>query len=124
MTHSDINHRILVLDQDYLTKRIVLDNITHYAYGQHSDGEVGVWIAGRAGWFSISPARGYRPMFNDVVEAIDLLYFLADRHQKRRRKRRNWNPSLDYLCEEVSGASPCACCGFVVTDTGPLGYST
>ncbi|KAF7590904.1 hypothetical protein BBP40_002266 [Aspergillus hancockii] len=90
----------LVLDPDYLTKRIVLENITHYAYGQHSDGEVGVWIAGRAGWFAISPARGYRPMFNDVVEAIDLLYFLADRHQKRRRKRKNWNPSVEYLCEE------------------------
>lgn len=90
----------LVLDQDYLTKRIVLENVTHYAYGQHDDGEVGIWVAGRAGWFSISPARGYRPMFNDVVEAIDLLYFLADRHQKRRSKRRNWKPSLEYLCEE------------------------
>ncbi|KAE8310725.1 hypothetical protein BDV41DRAFT_544376 [Aspergillus transmontanensis] len=91
----------LVLDQDYLTKRIVLENITHYAYGQHDDGEVGIWVAGRAGWFSISPARGYRPMFNDVVEAIDLLYFLADRHQKRRRsKRRNRTPSVEYLCEE------------------------
>ncbi|KAE8352992.1 hypothetical protein BDV28DRAFT_134037 [Aspergillus coremiiformis] len=90
----------LVLDQDYLTKRIVLENVTHYAYGQHRDGEVGFWVAGRAGWFSISPARGYRPMFNDVVEAIDLLYFLADRHLQRRSKRRNWQPSLEYLCEE------------------------
>ncbi|RHZ70401.1 hypothetical protein CDV55_107796 [Aspergillus turcosus] len=90
----------LVLDPDYITKRIVIDNVTHYAYGQHRDGEVGVWIAGRAGWFSISPARGYRPMFNDVVEAIDLLYFLADRHQPKGRRRKNWNPSVEYLCEE------------------------
>ncbi|KAA8652570.1 hypothetical protein EYZ11_002388 [Aspergillus tanneri] len=90
----------LVLDPDYLAKRIVLDNVTHYAYGQHNDGEVGFWVAGRAGWFSISPARGYRPMFNDVVEAIDLLYFLADRHQSKRRKGKNWNPSVEYLCEE------------------------
>ncbi|KAI9045160.1 uncharacterized protein KD926_009574 [Aspergillus affinis] len=90
----------LVLDPDYLTKRIVLENVTHYAYGQHNDGEVGFWVAGRAGWFSISPARGYRPMFNDVVEAIDLFYFLADRHQSKRRKGKNWNPSVEYLCEE------------------------
>ncbi|EAW13092.1 uncharacterized protein ACLA_015300 [Aspergillus clavatus NRRL 1] len=90
----------LVLDPDYLTKRIVIENVTHYAYGQHSDGEVGVWIAGRAGWFSINPARGYKPMFNDVVEAIDLLYFLADRHQPKRRRRKNWNPTVEYLCEE------------------------
>ncbi|KAL5362719.1 hypothetical protein BJX96DRAFT_154457 [Aspergillus floccosus] len=90
----------LVLDPDYLSKRIVLENVTHYAYGQHNDGEVGFWVAGRAGWFSISPARGYRNIFNDVIEAIDLLYFLADRHQSKRRKRRNWNPSVEYLCEE------------------------
>lgn len=90
-----------VLDPDYLSKRIVLENVTHYAYGQHNDGEVGFWVAGRAGWFSISPARGYRNIFNDVIEAIDLLYFLADRHQAKRRKRRNWNPSVEYLCEEV-----------------------
>ncbi|OOF94571.1 hypothetical protein ASPCADRAFT_148285 [Aspergillus carbonarius ITEM 5010] len=89
----------LVLDPEYLSKRIVLENVTHFAYGQHNDGEVGFWVAGRAGWFSISPAKGYKPMFNDVVEAIDLLYFLADRHQSK-RKRRNWNPSVEYLCEE------------------------
>ncbi|RAL06177.1 uncharacterized protein BO80DRAFT_420479 [Aspergillus ibericus CBS 121593] len=89
----------LILDPEYLSKRIVLENVTHFAYGQHNDGEVGFWVAGRAGWFSISPAKGYKPMFNDVVEAIDLLYFLADRHQSK-RKRRNWNPSVEYLCEE------------------------
>jgi len=91
----------LVLDEDYLSKRIVIENVTHYAYGQHNDGEVGIWVSGRAGWFSISPAKGYRPMFTEMVEAIDLLYFIADRHQKKRRKRKDWNPSLEYLCEEV-----------------------
>ncbi|PYH44580.1 uncharacterized protein BP01DRAFT_357567 [Aspergillus saccharolyticus JOP 1030-1] len=90
----------LVLDPEYLTKRIVLDNVTHYAYGQHNDGEVGFWVAGRAGWFSISPAKGYKPMFNEVVEAIDLLYFLADRHKRKRGRRRFGGPSLEYLCEE------------------------
>ncbi|KAL4887442.1 hypothetical protein BJY04DRAFT_2587 [Aspergillus karnatakaensis] len=89
----------LVLDQDYLYKRIVIDNVSHFAYGQHNDGEVGIWVAGKAGWFSISPAKGYRPMFNEVIEAIDLLYFLIDRHKPKRR-RRNWNPSVEYLCDE------------------------
>ncbi|KKK19328.1 hypothetical protein P175DRAFT_0426382 [Aspergillus ochraceoroseus IBT 24754] len=90
----------LVLDPDYLSKRIVLDNVSHFAYGQHNDGEVGIWVAGRAGWFSISPARGYRPMFNDVIEAIDLLYFLTDRHKPKRRKRKRGNPSVQDLCDE------------------------
>ncbi|KAL3434911.1 hypothetical protein BDV09DRAFT_168902 [Aspergillus tetrazonus] len=94
----------LVLDPDYLTKRIVLDDVSHFAYGQHNDGEVGIWVAGRAGWFSISPAKGYRPMFNEVVEAIDLLYFLTDRHKPKRssrRRRKSWaSPSLEHLCDE------------------------
>ncbi|RAL13952.1 uncharacterized protein BO97DRAFT_387103 [Aspergillus homomorphus CBS 101889] len=90
----------LVLDPEYLTKRIVLDNVTHYAYGQHNDGEVGFWVAGRAGWFSISPAKGYKPMFNEVVEAIDLLYFLADRHKRKRGRGRFKGPTVEYLCEE------------------------
>ncbi|RJE20898.1 hypothetical protein PHISCL_06766 [Aspergillus sclerotialis] len=90
----------LVLDEDYLNKRIVIENVTHYAYGQHDDGEIGVWVAGRAGWFSISPAKGYKNMFNDTVEAIDLLYFLADRHQRKRRRQKAWNPSVEYLLEE------------------------
>ena len=41
-------------------------------------------------------------MFNDVVEAIDLLYFFADKHQPKRRKRRTLNPTVEDLCEEVS----------------------
>lgn len=93
----------VVLDEDYLNQRIVIDNVSHYAYGQHNDGEVGIWVAGRAGWFSISPAKGYRAMFNEVVEAIDLLYFLTDRHKPKRssRRRKSWNPpSLEYLCDE------------------------
>ncbi|KAL4948784.1 hypothetical protein BDW69DRAFT_87033 [Aspergillus filifer] len=90
----------LVQDPDYLTKRIVIDNVSHFAYGQHNDGEVGIWVAGRAGWFSISPAKGYRAMFNEVVEAIDLLYFLTDRHKPKRRKRNFSYPSLEYLFDE------------------------
>lgn len=102
-----------MLDEDYQNKRIVIDNVTHYAYGQHDDGEIGVWVAGRAGWFAISPAKGYRPMFNDTVEAIDLLYFLADRHQRRRKRRKMWNPSVDYLLEEVCALAYCM--GLVLT---------
>ena len=98
---SGIDFRVIVLDEDYLNKRIVIENVTHYAYGQHNDGEIGVWVAGHAGWFSISPAKGYRNMFNDTVEAIDLLYFLADRHQRKRRRQKIWNPSVEYLLEEV-----------------------
>lgn len=90
-----------MLDKDYLSKRMVIDNVTHYAYGQNDDGEVGIWVAGQAGWFAISPAKGYRLVYNDMVEAIDLLYFLVDRHQRKRQSRRIGNPSFEYLCDKV-----------------------
>jgi hypothetical protein len=89
------------LDPSYRSKRVLIGNVTHYAYGQHEDGEVGIWVAGPAGWFSISPAKGYKPMFNEMVEAIDLLYFLADKHQRKGRRGKKWNPKLDYLFDEV-----------------------
>jgi hypothetical protein len=94
---------LIVLDDDYISKRIVIENVTHYAYGQHADGEIGVWVAGQAGWYSIVPAKGYRPMHNDMVEAVDLLYFLVDRHRNQRpkRKRRGGEPTFEYLCDEV-----------------------
>jgi hypothetical protein len=102
-----MTHPATVLDDDYLSKRIVIENVTHYAYGQHADGEIGIWVAGQAGWYSIVPAKGYRPMYNDMVEAIDLLYFLVDRHQRQKRKRRNGDPSFEYLCDEVGGSVFC-----------------
>ena len=91
------------MDPTYRSKRVLIGNVTHYAYGQHQNGEVGIWVAGLAGWFSITPAKGYKPMFNEMVEAIDLLYFLADKHQRKGRRGKNWNPKLDYLFDEVRG---------------------
>ncbi|OAX81166.1 hypothetical protein ACJ72_04493 [Emergomyces africanus] len=99
----------LVLDDSYRNKRVLIDNVTHYAYGQHDDGEIGLWVAGSAGWFSIAPARGYKPMFNEMVEAIDLLYFLADKHQKSRRRGQKWNPKIDYLFDEYTKHTNGAC---------------
>ncbi|KKZ68782.1 hypothetical protein EMCG_00995 [[Emmonsia] crescens] len=99
----------LVLDDTYRNKRVLIDNVTHYAYGQHDDGEIGLWVAGSAGWFSIAPSRGYKPMFNEMVEAIDLLYFLADKHQNSRRRGKKWNPKIDYLFDEYTKHTNGAC---------------
>ncbi|OJD15961.1 hypothetical protein AJ78_03830 [Emergomyces pasteurianus Ep9510] len=99
----------LVLDDSYRNKRVLIDSVTHYAYGQHDDGEIGLWVAGSAGWFSIAPARGYKPMFNEMVEAIDLLYFLADKHRKDRRRGKKWNPKVDYLFDEYTKHTNGAC---------------
>ncbi|EEP80195.1 predicted protein [Uncinocarpus reesii 1704] len=90
----------LVLDENYRSKRVIIENVTHYAYGQHEDGEVGIWVAGEPGWFSITPAKGYKPVFNEMIEAVDLLYFIIDKHQPKGRRRKQWNPKMDYLFDQ------------------------
>ncbi|KAK7516419.1 uncharacterized protein IWZ02DRAFT_491368 [Phyllosticta citriasiana] len=57
---------------------IEVRHVTRFAYGQYEDGEVAIWAAGEAGWFKLLPSRSYRSVFEGMVEAINLLYYLAD----------------------------------------------
>ncbi|KAJ5939138.1 hypothetical protein N7466_002272 [Penicillium verhagenii] len=91
------NQEHLVLDPEALSKRIVIDDVTHYAYGQTEDRSVELWVAGKAGWYRISPAKGYLPTFNRMVQAVDMYYFLMDRHQHGKKQL---NPSFRNLCEQ------------------------
>ncbi|KAJ5101810.1 hypothetical protein NUU61_004032 [Penicillium alfredii] len=87
----------LVLDPDNVSRRMIIDDVTHYAYGQTEDSSVEIWVAGKAGWYRIAPAKGYLPTFTRMVQAIDMLYFLVDRHQQGRKQL---NPSFRNLCEQ------------------------
>lgn len=93
----------LVLNPDNASKRIIIDDVTHYAYGQTEDRSVEIWVAGKAGWYNISPAKGYLPTFNRMVQAVDMLYFLMDRHITRRKQL---NPTFKSLCEQVGFGPP------------------
>ncbi|KAJ5782488.1 hypothetical protein N7457_004262 [Penicillium paradoxum] len=87
-----------VLKPDNPPKRIIIDEVTHYAYGQTEDKSIELWVAGKAGWFDlISPAKGFTPTYNRMVQAIDLLYFLVDKHQQGNKQI---NPSFRSLCEQ------------------------
>lgn len=88
-----------VLNRDNSSNRIIIDDVTHYAYGQTEDRSVEIWVAGKAGWYKVSPAKGYLPTFNRMVQAVDMLYFLMDRHVNRRKQL---NPTFKSLCEQVS----------------------
>ncbi|KAJ5227048.1 uncharacterized protein N7469_007054 [Penicillium citrinum] len=87
----------LLLEPEKPNNRIVLDNVTHYAYGQMEDRSVEMWAAGKAGWYKIAPAKGYLPHFNRMVQAVDTFYFLMDKHQHGRKQL---NPSFKSLCEQ------------------------
>jgi hypothetical protein len=93
----------IVLDDLYRSKRIHIDNVTHYAFGQHEDGDFGIWIAGKAGWFSVTPSKQYKPIYREVEEAIDLHYFLVDRYNRKGKSKGKKSLSVDNLFEEVRG---------------------
>ncbi|KAJ5152318.1 hypothetical protein N7492_010613 [Penicillium capsulatum] len=89
----------LALDPDSLSKRIVIDDVVHYAYGQTEDRSVELWVAGKAGWYQISPAKNYLPTFNRMVQAVDMYYFLMDKHQHGKKRL---NPSFKSLCDQYT----------------------
>ncbi|KAK4546285.1 hypothetical protein LTR36_001962 [Oleoguttula mirabilis] len=70
------------------TKRsdtIEFRSVRSFAYGQYSDGSVALWAAGQAGWFALKPCRWYRDTYNGMVEAVKLLYFVADAYREPRK---------------------------------------
>jgi hypothetical protein len=93
------NQAHLALDPDSTSNRIIIDDVTHYAYGQTEDRSVEIWVAGKAGWYLISPAKGYLPTFNRMVRAVDMLYFLIDRHKQGKKQI---NPTFKNLCRQYT----------------------
>ncbi|KAF2486225.1 hypothetical protein BDY17DRAFT_291097 [Neohortaea acidophila] len=55
-----------------------------FAYDD-SDG-VAVWAAGNAGWFKIKPSREYQSAYEEMTDAITLIYFVIDAYTTRRRQ--------------------------------------
>ncbi|CAG8240527.1 unnamed protein product [Penicillium salamii] len=100
-------HEHLLLKPDNPPKRIIIDEVTHYAYGQTEDKSIELWVAGKAGWYNvISPAKGFQPTYNRMIQAIDLLYFLVDKHQHGKKQL---NPSFRNLCEQYTYHSYGSC---------------
>lgn len=66
----------------YSKVQLKIEHCTHYAFGQDPSGKSLIWAGGKAGWFEIIPSIRYAPLYDDIVKAIDLIYFLSDAHQK------------------------------------------
>ncbi|KAK5117830.1 hypothetical protein LTR85_008805 [Meristemomyces frigidus] len=76
------------------TDAIEVNDVKSFAYGQFSDGSVALWAAGRAGWFALKPSRAYRDVYNSMVEAVKLLYFVADAYREPRRSGKGKNAAI------------------------------
>lgn len=70
-----------VINPKYTQVQLRIENCTQYAFGQDPSGKSVIWAAGKAGWFAIIPSARYAPVYDDIVKAIDLIYFLSDAHQ-------------------------------------------
>ncbi len=46
-----------------------------------------IWAGGKAGWYEIIPSTRYAAIYEDIVKAVDLVYFLSDAHQKFASRR-------------------------------------
>ncbi|KAK0945922.1 hypothetical protein LTR29_002502 [Friedmanniomyces endolithicus] len=67
------------------TALIDIRPVKSFAYGQFEDGTIALWAGGRAGWFRFQPTRAYRETYDEMIEAIKMLYFVADAYREERK---------------------------------------
>lgn len=86
-------------------KRVSIEvaNVRFFSYGQYSDGGVAIWAPGRAGWFTIRPSRSYKAIYENMTEAVQIFYFIADAYRNPRKTGRGRNATTlpDYSAEEL-----------------------
>jgi hypothetical protein len=82
---------------------ITLENVRMFSYGQLTDGRTCVWAAGRAGWYTVNPSRKYRKIHDQMCEAVEVLYFIADayRHERTEGRGKNKRTLPDYTIQEL-----------------------
>ena len=80
---DDLAHTYLLSSKQ---KRPVIEvpDVKSYAYGAYDDGSVEIWAAGAAGWFAISPSKAFQEIYNEMAEAVKVLFFIVDAYQTPR----------------------------------------
>lgn len=80
---------------------VEIRNVTRYSYGEMTDGAFVIWAQGKAGWFEIRPAASYKSIHEDMLQAVELLYFVTDIYSESRK--RGGGPNAQLVFQEVSG---------------------
>lgn len=70
-----------------------------FSYGEMIDGEFAIWAQGLAGWFEIRPASHYASIYADMIQAVQILYFVTDIYSEPRK--RGGGPSPQLVFQEV-----------------------
>lgn len=103
LEHVLREHEHLRLQPEYrATQPIEITEVRQFAYGQYEDGAVEIWAAGKAGWYAIKPSRGYKQTYNEMVQALEMLYFVADVYTAPVTKSRKGRQGLEGHKSDVS----------------------
>jgi len=92
----------------YKPTEILIRNVSRFSYGEMDDGTVALWAQGAAGWFQLAPAPHYQAIFDGMIAAVQILYFVTDIYTESRK--RGGGPSAQLIFQEVRGviANPTA----------------
>lgn len=74
---KDVSH-LYLRHQGQPSLGIEITDVRMFSYGAYKNGSIGLWASGKAGWFQISPSAAYRRTYDEMTEAVNLLYFVAD----------------------------------------------
>ncbi|PPJ51874.1 hypothetical protein CBER1_09075 [Cercospora berteroae] len=82
--------------------RVELQDVRQFAFGE-DDGQSAIWAAGKAGWHRLHPAKKYQKIYDEMCEAVQVLYYIADAYKTERYEGRGKNRTLlkDYSAQEV-----------------------
>ncbi|KAM3416466.1 hypothetical protein BST61_g8061 [Cercospora zeina] len=84
--------------------KVELHDVRQFAFGE-DDGQSAIWAAGKAGWHRLHPARKYEKIYNEMCEAVQMLYYIVDAYKTERYEGRGKNKTLlkDYSAQEIFG---------------------
>ena len=102
MANMDDDTKTVLQNTYSKSPTIQIDHVTQFAYGEYDDHEIVIWIAGKAGWFKIEPSRSYKAIFADMLQAVGVLYYLADYYRDGVAKGKGGTKGFEELCESVS----------------------
>ncbi|KAI4919951.1 hypothetical protein J4E90_002090 [Alternaria incomplexa] len=89
-----------LLKKPYKPMEIEIQHVTRFSYGEMTDGAYVIWAQGQAGWFEIRPTAQYKPIYDQMVQAVELLYFVTDIYGESRKK--SSGPSAELVFQEYA----------------------
>ncbi|UPX15050.1 uncharacterized protein EKO05_0005515 [Ascochyta rabiei] len=100
-------HTDCLVKKPYKPTDIAVRNVTRYAYAELPDQTFLIWALGEAGWFEIQPAPQYKAIYDDMLQAVQLLYFVTDIYNEPRKRGGGPGASLIYQEYAEDDRFPC-----------------